>query len=288
MTGRYWLYRRSIGHQVPIEISEARYRELASARSTLTDAASFEQKYDLLLGNYMAFESWAATYSISVAVTFDHSYDAALKTFGEANRHVMNLLSSARSYIDQVKQDFSHLPLSPPFADQAIAGLSAAYDECKEYRFLEALRNHVQHYAPPVHGIAPARQDGDQWAWVESVAFNCLREYLEENPKFKKSVLAEAAKETELRHAIRQYVAAISRTHITLRRAVAVEVEAARLAFTRAIEDFAVLNADGSVGLAAGIELENGDHENVVSILLNWDDARLKLAQKNRYPVLTA
>lgn len=97
MTRRYWLYRRAIGPQIPIEISEARYKELASARLTLTDAASFEQKYDLLLGNYMAFESWAATYSIGAVVTFDHSYDAAIKTFGEANRHVMNLLSSTDS-----------------------------------------------------------------------------------------------------------------------------------------------------------------------------------------------
>lgn len=91
------MYRRAIGPQIPIEISEARYKELASARLTLTDAASFEQKYDLLLGNYMAFESWAATYSIGAVVTFDHSYDAAIKTFGEANRHVMNLLSSTDS-----------------------------------------------------------------------------------------------------------------------------------------------------------------------------------------------
>lgn len=60
----YFLRRASIGPQTVIEIDEARYSVLARARETLIDAGTFEQHYELLLGNFKAYEIFCAQVSL--------------------------------------------------------------------------------------------------------------------------------------------------------------------------------------------------------------------------------
>lgn len=282
MEERYCLYLNVTVEQAVLEISEERYRGLVLAWSTLSDAAAFEQKYELLLGNYMAFESWAATHCIYSDLTNDHSYDSALSSFGEANRHVMNLLSSSRAYIDQVKKDFSSLPLDRPFKEQAESKFSGVYDCCKEYRFLEALRNHVQHHSPPVHRILPVVSHPHEITRAEQLSFVSVRASLAEDKGFKKSVLAECEDEIDLRRAIRQYVAALSSVHIELRAVVADWVAEARQSFQAAIQEYSGTGRT-TLGLRAGRMLESGDFAGSVPVFLQWDDAREKLVRKNRY-----
>ena len=287
MTERYWLYRRDIGPQNKIQIGEERYSALAAARSTLVDAGAFEQKYELLLGNYLAFESWASSCSMRTAVEFDHSYDGAARIISEANRHIMNFLSSSRAYIDQIQQDFRHLPFPIPFGDQAKVRLALAYDGSKEYRFLEALRNFVQHRSLPVHMITPDVRSRDPGTWSESVVFTCLRENIEALGGFKTTVLEETEPKVDLRSAVRQFMMALSQAHIDLRRVVAPDIDVARALFAAAIEDFKSLNSDGATGLATFREPENGEPVGVVTVLLDWDDVRINLAKKNRFPLIS-
>jgi len=176
--------------------------------------------------------------------------------------------------------------LSPSFPEQAKRLMNAAFDESKEYRFMEALRNHVLHYAPPVHKIAPSRSGTYSEGRADSVSFICLREYLEENAKFKPAVLAESDAETDLRSCVRYYVAALGRVHIQLRRAASAEVEKARAVVQSALDEFAAENEGESSGLYVGIEQDDGEYAGNVSILLKWDDARKKLVERNLHPAL--
>jgi len=60
----YFLRGSHIGPQTIVEISGARYELLANARKTLEDAGAFEQRYELLLGNFTAFELLCAEVSL--------------------------------------------------------------------------------------------------------------------------------------------------------------------------------------------------------------------------------
>jgi len=102
-----------------VPITPERYSALCSARSTLIDAGAFEQRYEILLGNYIAFETFCAEWSLRSDIEMDHRYETWAMVILEGNRHVMNLLSAARSYADHVVRDFQHLSLSPSFKDQA-------------------------------------------------------------------------------------------------------------------------------------------------------------------------
>jgi hypothetical protein len=216
----------------------------------------------------------------------DHTYDRGLRNISEANRHLMNLMSSARSYIDQVKQDFRHSNLEPSFESKAEKLLSEAYDSCPLYRFMEALRNHVQHFGLPIQSTAARSGDDNDSSWAETVGFYCYTKFLAENKKFKKGVLHGLDERIEMRLAVREYVPALSRVHCHLRREVDACVSAARQTFVDAIADFESINDGKAVGLTATHVSEQGTLEQQVPVLLEWDNARQALARKNRRSIV--
>lgn len=52
----YQLRGAHIGPQTILEISQDRHVALANARHCLIDAGSFERRYELLMGNFLAFD----------------------------------------------------------------------------------------------------------------------------------------------------------------------------------------------------------------------------------------
>src|SRR3546814_16628798 len=72
---KYYLRRHAIGPQVMVEIDQARYERLVASRRTLVDALSFEQRYELLLGNFTAFEMFCAELSVRSNFEFDFRYE---------------------------------------------------------------------------------------------------------------------------------------------------------------------------------------------------------------------
>ncbi|CAD0336486.1 hypothetical protein [Xanthomonas hortorum] len=141
----YFLRRASIDPQFLIEIEETRYTLLANARKTLIDAGTFEQHYELLLGNFKAYEIFCAQVSLQSSIEIAFGYDTWGEILSEANRNVINFLTTTKMYADQVGRNFKHVELGESFSKQAARLLSEAYDISLAYRFLYELRNHVQH-----------------------------------------------------------------------------------------------------------------------------------------------
>lgn len=108
---RHYLRRHALDPQVILEIDEARYVRLADARKTLVDAGAFEQRYELLLGNFLAYEMFCAETSLRGSVELDFRYQTWARVISEANRHAVNFLTTTRQYADHVVRDFTHLPL---------------------------------------------------------------------------------------------------------------------------------------------------------------------------------
>ena len=284
MEVRFWLRRAAIGPQTMVSIDANRYGALSRARETFVDAGAFEQRYEILLGNYLALERFCAEWSLRREIETDHRYETGARVILEANRHVMNLLSSARAYADHVVRDFQHLGLSPSFQTQAETLMSEVYDRNLSYRIVCALRNYVQHRATPVHGMT-SQMKGKCWA--DALVIYCDKKRLDEEGKFKASVLAEMEGQTDLRLVAREYMHGVSGVHVELRKRVDEHCREARRLHEEAIAEFVAAQPEPEpgtpgIGLTVCREVE-GKFVDTHPILLAWDEVRLLLAGKNRY-----
>lgn len=254
-----------------------RYEEITAARLTLIDAKNFEERYEMVIGNFLEFERFIADFSLRTHIEADLSYRKASVIFLESNRLVMNLLTTFKSYVDQTPQDFKHLPTAFGEKFQEIA--SNIYDKSLAYRFASALRNHTQHYSPPVHAV---RTGGTRVDWIDKGLFFCKKEELSENPKFKKSVLEEIDNEVDLKTIFRELMEHLSRMHIGLRQFLHEAVHMARSSIEVAMQDFVKVQGESCSAIALAVYKEvDGEYSSVSPVLLDWDETRLELVSKN-------
>src|SRR5690606_20728013 len=75
MEDRFWLRRAALGPQVMVSIDAAWYAALCEARATFIDAGAFEQRYEILLGNYLDLEKFCAEWSLRGKIEMDHRYE---------------------------------------------------------------------------------------------------------------------------------------------------------------------------------------------------------------------
>lgn len=282
----WYLRAAHIGPQHLVEISKERYEQLANARKTLVDAGSFEHRYELLLGNLLAFESFCASTSIRGKLEFETRYEKWAEAMSTANRHVINFLSTARMFADHVVRDFGHLHLPESFESLAKRLLSEAYDKTLGYRFVWELRNHVQHRASAVHGI---KSRSSQSSWAEAVGVYCLKKRIvEDQGKFKTKVLEELDDDIDLMAMFRDYIAVVSRVQGVLRSHVRQACIDAREAIEIAISDYARAQGEPEkrkvIGLTA-VREDEGNYMDAVLLILEWDEARVALARKNELPI---
>jgi hypothetical protein len=285
MTTSFFLRRRVIHPQKPLTIQELDHLQLLAARSTLVDAFSFEQKFDLLKENFVAFEMAATEWSLRATIDFNYSYGAISSVVQEASRHIMNLLTAARAYVDQVKQDFKHIPLNPSFGEQAKQKLSEQYDSSADYRLMEALRNYVQHFGQSVHSFS-GNMTGKAPDWAHAVSLRTLKSQLSEDKSFKPEVLAEMPAYVDLRVASRAYMHALSVVHLALRQVIEKDVDRARSAVQHWTQLYLENGNDSAVGLYAHKSVAGADDPLPVPLLLDWDDVRLCLVEKSSAPVV--
>lgn len=282
MTAEYILEQRILGPRLQLNITEARYRELAQAREVLSDALAFEQRYELLLGNFISMELAFTEISLRAMVEPQYHYPEMAETLRQANRHVVNILTAMRGYVDQVRQDFKCVELKPRFSSVAKAELVKLFERSPDYRFMCELRNHVQHKATAIHGSEGAdATKGDPNGWVEAVKFFASKATLSADRDFKSRVLDEQPEKIDVRLRARRSVQELGVAHLVLRKAIAEHVTQARSALESAIRDYNDGGAESVSGLCAR---RVGDTDADVPVLLEWDDVRLQLVAKNARP----
>lgn len=282
MTAEYILEQRIFGSRLQMSISEERYTELAHAREVLSDALTFEQRYELLLGNFISMELALTEICLRAKVEPQFRYSDSAVILEKANRHVVNLLTAMRGYADQVLQDFKCLELKPPFGSVAKVELGKVFDRSLDYRFMYALRNHVQHKATAIHGFGEDDdRGGDANSWAETVKFFANKTTLSADKGFKTRVLDEEPEKIDVRRRARRSVQEVGAAHLALRKASEEHVARARSAVETAIRDYKEAGAESVIGL--GVR-RVGDVDADVPLLLDWDDVRLQLVNKNSSP----
>lgn len=273
-----------IGPQAVIETSSEHHAKHVMARMCLIDAGNFERRYELLLGNFLAFEEFCAVSQLRVEVEMVWGYEHGDALMMQANRHIINVFTSGKAYVDQVVRDFKFLGGDDGFSNHAAALIHASYDQSFDYRLTCQLRDRAQHRALPVDGF-------DAGSKPAAIMFFCSKAQLAADPgKFKKVVLEKAPEKIDLRSTLRGYMKDVSRIHIELRAKVQPEIDKSRAIFETSIKEYIAAQEDPSQVSKTGIGLASVHfRENVIvesiPLLLNWDDTRKRLAEKNRYKI---
>ncbi|NMY07228.1 hypothetical protein HBO38_02025 [Pseudomonas veronii] len=278
----YSLHALVLDRNPELPLDEKEFNDLKQAKVRLNAALALEENYDLLLGNYRELELEAISAAVTDMTSMTHEYEDFFEIRTAINRRFVNLLSATRMYLDQYPQSLKKIGANLEAAKEAC---SKAYDNFFEYRFMEALRNHVQHEGLAVHGVTmggrwlpPHEPKQLQFSIVPYASKAAL-----EGSDFKKMVLIECPDKVSLIPAARIHVGGISSVHKKVRDLIAPFVSEARHLVEVAIARHEAEAKKRYSGIAA-IATEDGVVLEKVPLFLEWDDVRQKLLNRN-HPV---
>lgn len=102
---------------------------------------------------------------------------------------------------------------------------------------------------------------------------------------FKKAVSEIMPEKVELLSASRRYIESLNHCHIQIRELISKSVSDAREIIKGVISEYGEVNNGDCIGLMALKFMKSSPHNELVdkiSIMLDWDDVRIKLVKKNQ------
>ena len=211
-----------------VPITPQKHNSLIRAKEALSFGLDLELRFDLLLENYAELERYIMRVNVDNAIFVGRRGKTLSVAQHQINRHMVNLLTSARLYLDQTATSISRFPQSPQNALSAFRSFTNdEYDRTSPYRIMEALRNYTQHCGLPAHfitfGTDRDDSDPDGIRSRHTVSFGLMTTVLRHDAIFKKSALGdldELADENGRVAAlpiIREYLTSLSSIHSRLR-----------------------------------------------------------------------
>lgn len=286
---KYSLTLRLIGCPNSVDISESRFEEIRSAKKLLLHCLFVEEKYDLALQNYAAFERILVDHALNNLVFSPVSSSEIINGINLINLPLINLLSTCRLYLDHTVHHVREMFGDDSSVEEAfVVKTNEQYDSSLGYRALSAMRNYVQHRGYPVHciSIGGSWDDGRKYRHTSVAPYTKLAT-IEEDRKFKSSVLQEMkeiANEKgmiDLRPLVRDYLSCIGKVHQVFRAESKTGVSGADEILKTAISDYLACGDDKSVGLAAVAKNDDGNVVEHVEIFSDFIKRREGFAQKN-------
>ncbi len=241
---RFILRRQMLDSEVEKPISEIYFREVSGARQALFELLAIEEKYDLLIRNYLGFEQVVYGSSINGLLYREISWSDFIEHIQSANLAVMNLLAMCRSYIDHVPQHLSTIfPDQPEKTEAFHQERRTVYTEFLGYRALYEIRNHVQHCGLPVHSFTL----GGSWLDTrEACRHNAIPyvsvEELVKDGSFNKRILNElrgVGERVDLRLLVRENMSAFGRIHKCVRALTQERAKDSEITIDECLKDFA-------------------------------------------------
>lgn len=273
-----------------ISLSKEKLDEARTARNVLIEALRIEEKFELLLENYLEYENDLTKISNQFMVLGGQDYDWFQAHQNLINRRILNLLSACRFYQDQVSHQFSSL--YGKRSEQSILikeKFSQMYDSYFGYRIMESYRNYTQHRGFPIHVIKlnarrlKQKEAKDKLRYGLTPKINL--EKLKTDKKFKKEILEEVkdADFLDVKPLIREYISCFGEIQNEVRNVFHEEIEVSEKIIGKLIEDFK--NEYGSdtdlVGLSVVAKKDRVIKESISIELNDVNNRRQKLSEKN-------
>lgn len=281
---KYILTRMVAGGVPEIEISKEDFFAYKEAQEILSNCLWIEEKYEILISNYLDLEKEILGLTTSRMIRDDQDYSGFFDIRLMLNIRLVNLLTSARLYVDQI---FGHVKKCVPYhkdTKNIVKSLLAnEYDTNLDYRFMESLRNYVQHQGLAVHWTSMQSRWtslGKDRLLEYSLEFAVEKELLDMEDGFKKAVLKEIPNQVDLKIAIRRYIESLSKVHVCIRQLIDESVTQARQRIVDAHNQYKTIYRNNFISLGA---YQIGDEKIIdkVMLMLEWDNIRVELQKRN-------
>ena len=282
----YGLAREVIGSRTFVPLAKQEFDGIADAKGALLLCLAIEERFDLVVENFLEFEMALLESTLRDSVTTtEHQQAHAHRSL--LNRRLGNLLSSARTYIDEAKAHVHRLV--PSEFDAVKAAFAREYDQRLGYRAMEALRNYVQHRGSPIAQVSYRAH------FVQRSDSDCVAHTMEprirpsdfaQDGKFKAAVRRELqaiGEEVDLKPLEREYVEGLWAVHKEIRGWIAPLIgqwEGTMRDAQRRYEE-ASNQGEGTVGLVAARRQADGSLSNQVAIVTDFNEHRRFLERKN-------
>jgi len=212
-----------------IEIDEAEFLLIKSARQNLFEMLFLEEQLDLVTENFYEYETELLAIASRMMI---FSNDDPMSMSRERNligRRIVNLLTAGRMYIDQSVQHVERMYGANSSTLSVIKKeFNLQYDKSLGYRAMEALRNYVQHRGVPIQGIKFSYKvvdpETESQLLYRAIPLIGVLE-LAEDQAFKRAVLDELKNiqhdgRVDARPLIREYIESIRSIHEKIRQLV--------------------------------------------------------------------
>jgi hypothetical protein len=272
------------------DIDRETFEDIKKAGETCRFALEAEEKFTLLFDNFAEFEVELLRLAEYLLLWRERASDFT-KSMQERlllDRRLANVLASCRLYLDHTDHGLSKI-FGNPSTELTCAKeyKQQLHASCWGYRFMEALRNHVQHCGLACHGITSRMHmsEGDDSNYPEFTVYpQADVKILAEDRQFKRDVLAEPLEKGEpidLRRPLREYMSCFVLLHDRLRETIREVFENARTRYEAACNDYSVLE-DRKLRLAFLVELSNiGETVNEIPLLTTFLGYYDKLLKRN-------
>jgi len=274
----YYLKKNVIGKVPVVEISEVEYLKIIHSNRVLRCGLSIEEKFEIMNSNLKEFELDVCNETMLNDAFKSMDYKGVFNFRILIERRLANLLTSTKTYVDQIpsaaRDSFDN---QPEILNEAKKYFNEMYDASFEYRFMEMMRNHVQHNGIAIHTLEHASELTERGVQKKVMVFS-TQEQLAQNQKNKKAILKETPESVDLLQASKVYVSRLTDVHHRIRSLTSANVTFARNVFESAIARYESAGGD-CLGLMA---FTKDTHHEPIQIALEFDDVRLMLLDKNK------
>lgn len=290
MDQKYCITRLVLYSGDEIVIGKTEFDTLKAARIGLWQAHCVEEKFDIVMEDYVELETDLLCQTAR-NVYFDEQSPNSMTAFQfRLNRRLLHLLTSIRMYLDQTCHDLSMLfGSSLKEADSFDQVRKYEYDNVFGYRVCEALRNFSQHQSLPIHKISYNLSWQKDGICNHTIEFNLDVEEMKRagtlKAKIAKELIALGQEDIPIKPLVRDYVSSLGRIHRKVRELLAPAIRTWEGASREVVQRFCTEFGNETDGLAiARIRLEDGREKGVLeSHYLNdtLSERRTQLERKN-------
>jgi hypothetical protein len=276
---------------VEIPLNEARYREILHARQALVDVGFYEESFELLVGNYKAFELFCVARSLDSRIGGDYRIEPASNVISEANRLLTNFLTSVRSYTDQTRSAFKTTNAGSEFRAHVKSKLEGLRTSSESFPLLEVVRNYAQHVGMPVDSIQSNWSHDSHWSEgaIPYVAGDTIAPSASSNRKRTVDLTTRLPPKVNLRALCYSVLRELSALHCTARKIVEKDCARARGLLESAIQEVDASlhdNQEAQAKMRPARLRRKVVHRHEVQVLehtlmLDWDDVRKARAAKH-------
>jgi hypothetical protein len=209
----------AIGSFPELEISFEEYKNIIKSRNNLFEILAIEEKFDFIVGNYYDLEKAILDETLKDYIYNTNGILPIYQTGREISRRILNYLSSAKLFLDQVGTNLSKI---------GGYNLSELKDIVKKTRqtnmnfiILETLRNHMQHYGIPLtSGRGNSRITGKKkniFIHYNQLSINIDEFFKDTKVRKDLSNIIDREKKLDLNQVLRTYFEDLSLLTITIR-----------------------------------------------------------------------